>query len=120
MKRLQKLEMAIWQLRHPQRSHTFLGLLILLTVCFALLWSIHHGWLAHPNTQLIGAGPDGFKNYMTTGWHVRYDTSYVHFGGMNFPFGEHVLFTDNQPILPLACNGGTNILATFQAIRWAP
>ena len=31
-------------------------------------------------------------------YHVRYDTTYWGFEGMNYPFGENILFTDNQPM----------------------
>ena len=48
--------------------------------------------------KMFGGGGDGFKNYMTTNWHLAHDSSYVHYGGMNYPYGEHVLFTDNQPL----------------------
>lgn len=42
---------------------------------------------------------DGIKNYYTVQYHVLHDTSYTHFQGMNYPYGEHIIFTDNQPIL---------------------
>jgi hypothetical protein len=67
-----------------------------------LLWLKHGEWLAHPNASYLKDSPDGFKNYMTTAWHVAHDSSFVHYEGMNYPYGEHVLFTDNQPIVSAA------------------
>lgn len=75
--------------------------MVLLAAGF-LLWQKHGEWLPHANTQILSESPDGFKNYMTTAWHVAHDSSYVHYEGMNYPYGEHSLFTDNQPILSAA------------------
>ncbi|MCC6462298.1 MAG: hypothetical protein IT260_17655 [Saprospiraceae bacterium] len=102
MDKLHQIEHTLHNLRSPKRSHTFWGLLLTLVVCAALIWLKHGHWLHAPNEHMLGGSPDGFKNYMTSIWHVRYDSSYAHYGGMNYPFGEHVLFTDNQPILSAA------------------
>lgn len=48
--------------------------------------------------KFLAAGGDGMKNYYTYMYHVRYDTTYWGFEGMNYPFGENILFTDNQPM----------------------
>ena len=98
MDKLHQLEHTLHNLTSPKRSHTFWGLLAVLALCFAFIWVKHGHWLRAPNEHMLGGSPDGFKNYMTSVWHVRYDSSYVHYEGMNYPFGEHVLFTDNQPI----------------------
>ena len=90
---------TLQNLTKPKRSHAFWGFWAVVGLAFVLLWLRHGNWLQDPNAFLFGESPDGFKNYMTTTWHVRHDSSYVHYGGMNYPYGEHVLFTDNQPIL---------------------
>lgn len=96
---MHQLEYTLHNLASPRRSHTFWGLLVVLLVCSGLIWLKHGQWLKAPNEHMLGGSPDGFKNYMTSVWHVRHDSSYVHYEGMNYPFGEHVLFTDNQPLL---------------------
>ena len=77
-------------------------MLAVLAVCFGLIWLKHGHWLQSPNDRMLGGSPDGFKNYVTSIWHVSRDSGYVHYEGMNYPFGEHVLFTDNQPIFSAA------------------
>jgi hypothetical protein len=81
-----------------RRLRTFSGLLATLLVAGILLWVLHGKWLVHANDVMLSASPDGFKNYMTSAWHVARDQQYTHYGGMSYPYGEHVLFTDNQPI----------------------
>lgn len=49
--------------------------------------------------QLIGFGPDGAKNFFTLYYHISHDDSALWFQGMNYPFGEQNLFTDNQPLI---------------------
>ncbi|MBP6447423.1 MAG: hypothetical protein KA341_11510 [Saprospiraceae bacterium] len=51
-----------------------------------------------PNDFLVNGG-DGMKNYFTYLYHVKHDSTYMTFEGMNYPFGENVIFTDNQPLI---------------------
>lgn len=102
MKGVQQIEHTLHNLASPKRGHTFWGLIVVFIVAGVLVWVKHGGWLKSPNDFMVAEGPDGLKNYMTSAWHVKHDSSYVHYGGMNYPFGEHVLFTDNQPIVSAA------------------
>src|SRR5690606_22699773 len=49
-------------------------------------------------------GGDGMKNYYTYLYQVQHGTG-THFKGMNYPFGEHVIFTDNMPLLAWLIQG---------------
>lgn len=51
-----------------------------------------------PNEFLFSSGGDGLKNYFTYVYQVKYGSG-THFEGMNYPYGEHVIFTDNMPAL---------------------
>lgn len=102
MKSIEQVEHTLHDLTRPKRSHTFWGFMAVLGLAALLVWAKHGEWLGSPNDVIIGESPDGFKNYMTTAWHVTHDSSYTHYGGMGYPYGEHVLFTDNQPILSAA------------------
>lgn len=102
MKGVEQLEHTIYDLTHPKRSNTFWGLLAVLAIGSVLIWAKHSEWLRAANDYMLNVSPDGLKNYMTAAWHVAYDSSYVHYGGMGYPYGEHVLFTDNQPVISAA------------------
>jgi hypothetical protein len=99
---LQPIESTLHNLTSPKRSFTFWGLVLVLFAAALLLWAKHGVLLADPNAYFLSDSPDCVKNYMTTVWHVERDTTAAHYGGMSYPFGEHVLFTDNQPILSTA------------------
>ncbi len=55
--------------------------------------------LLHLNNYFFAGSHDALKNYYTALYHIKWDKSYVVFEGMNYPYGEHVLFTDNQPLI---------------------
>jgi hypothetical protein len=73
-----------------------IGAVVLLGTLFILFF--YGKYIFNPNGYLFSGGGDGVKNYYTFGWHVQYDSSYTHFEGMNYPYGEHIVFTDNQPL----------------------
>jgi hypothetical protein len=99
---LHQIEITIQDLRSPKRAHTVWGFLVVVALAFALMWPGHHTWLVNPNAYMFGESVDGFKNYMTAAWHVAHDSTYVLYRGMNYPYGEHAMFTDMQPIF---CTG---------------
>ncbi len=63
-----------------------------------------------PGHYLFGNGGDGLKNYFTMTHYIKYDHGF-HFSGMNYPYGENIFFTDNQPFYSLVLNWiNTNII----------
>src|SRR6056297_1762647 len=92
-------------------QHTFwfgLGITILAYVSF--LGYTYHQLIKHLNTYVIEGYGDGMKIYTNLAYHVKHDTSYLHFEGMNFPYGEHVIpadcqFTLSTPLKWLYHNG---------------
>ena len=55
--------------------------------------------LTSPYSYLFSTTGDGIKNYYTFAWHIHHDTSFNHFSGMNYPYGEHYLYTDCHPLV---------------------
>lgn len=53
----------------------------------------------HPNQVYFSKDGDGLQSYYTMIYHIKYDSTYSHFQGMNYPYGEHVLFTNCQPVI---------------------
>lgn len=51
-----------------------------------------------PNHYMLDGTSDGLKNYYTPSYYVQNDKGW-RFSGMNYPFGEHVVYTDNQPLI---------------------
>ncbi len=52
--------------------------------------------LVKPNSVYFGGAGDGLKGYYGAIYHAKYDSTYLHLQGMNYPYGEHVFFTGNQ------------------------
>ncbi len=80
-------------------SKTTQGFWLMVVLMLALIFYRHTDLVLAPNSYFIDESFDGYKNYVTTIYHVKYDSTYSHFEGMNYPYGDHVVFTDNQPIL---------------------
>ena len=74
---------------NPSRQILFVALAALLVVF------IYHGnVLVNPGSYMFSTTGDGIKNYYTFVYHTIYDDSALEFGGMNWPFGEHVIFIE--------------------------
>ncbi|RMG79706.1 MAG: hypothetical protein D6707_07650, partial [Bacteroidetes bacterium] len=71
--------------------------IVLLSAAFLLLF--YFDILQAPNDYLFADSGDGIKNYYTYAYHIKNDSSYVYFEGMNYPYGELHVFTDGNPFL---------------------
>ncbi|MEO8590296.1 MAG: hypothetical protein ABI432_13060 [Flavobacteriales bacterium] len=72
---------------------------ILTVAMIAFLYAFYAPVFKWPNSMLFSGEGDGLKNYFTYVWHVDHDAAPLHFGGSNYPYGDHVFFTDGHPLL---------------------
>lgn len=72
-----------------------------------------------PWHQIAQLGADGGKNLYTYLYHILYDKG-VWFSGFNYPYGEHIVFTDGQPLLsvPLSLLGNVSIFQALTIMWW--
>lgn len=79
--------------------------MIWIVFVLALPATILHSFFANifkcPACYLYEENGDGLKNYYTLVYYVQHDKGW-HFSGMNYPYGENIIYTDNQPILAFA------------------
>lgn len=70
-------------------------------IALSLLFLIYYygPFLLKPNQFLFCATGDGLKNYYTFAWYVQHNAVSTEFTGMNYPYGEHFLYTDCHPLL---------------------
>ncbi len=78
----------------PRKVHAWL-----LTICFSIYFFYFHKVLLSPNAWLSSITSDALKNYYTYVYHIINDRKILHFEGTHYPFGEHVVYTDCQPLL---------------------
>ena len=72
------------------------GGVLAVAITAILLFIYYSHQILGADTIKYGVWGDGYKNYYTLAYYLKYDHG-AHFTGMNYPFGENVLFTDNQP-----------------------
>ncbi|MEZ4989677.1 MAG: hypothetical protein R2824_04670 [Saprospiraceae bacterium] len=75
------------------------GWILLLVLMSALLWLRFPDFFKLGNYGVIEPWGDGYKTYHAFLYHVRYDSTYSHFEGMNYPYGEHVIPGDTEATL---------------------
>ncbi len=71
-----------------------------LIIIGALIIAFFYGKaVTNSNNILFSNTGDAIKNYFTYAHHIKNDSTYLNFEGMNYPYGEHFLYTDCHPIL---------------------
>ena len=80
-----------------------IALPLLILLCFTLLWLLFGEVLLHPGQYMFGYLEDGTKNYYTAAYFIKYNQG-LWFTGLNYPFGEHITYTDNQPLFAVILN----------------
>ena len=73
---------------------------LLLAFLFGLVWLIgfYGNIIFDPNNHLFSVDGDGIKNYFTYAYQIKHNHSFINFEGMNYPYGEHFLYTDCHPV----------------------
>ncbi len=74
--------------------------LLLFAMILALLEYMYPGILYDPQHRFFSLGGDGIKNEFTYLYHILYGKG-CWFEGMNYPFGEHLIYADAQPLLSI-------------------
>src|ERR1700733_5463679 len=75
--------------------------LLIMGAAFCIYFIYFHHVFLNINSILSSITNDSLKNYYTYVYHVKNDSSLFQFAGMNYPFGEHVVYTDCQPALTI-------------------
>ena len=68
-------------------------------ICVVLLFVFYGPVLLAPNDYLFAPDGDGIKNYYTYIYQAHYGDSFSEFKGMNYPYYEHIVYTDAHPLL---------------------
>lgn len=80
--------------------NTQLKLNLILLLCSSSLYFFYfQEVILHLNSVLSSIAGDSLKNYYTYLYHIKNDNGLLHFSGLNYPYGEHVVFTDCVPLL---------------------
>lgn len=71
----------------------------LLLLCSIVLIAFRFGsWFGQMNRVVEPYG-DGFKAYTAIQYHATHDSTFSHFEGMNYPYGEHAIPAVSQPLV---------------------
>lgn len=73
--------------------------LILPVLVFLL--AAHGAYVYAPWLYLPGSSADASKNLFTFAWYSAHNASWFNFEGMAWPYGEHIFYTDQTPLLSM-------------------
>lgn len=73
------------------------NLLLIIVASVVTVYTLSY-MVTKPSTALVTMGGDGIKNYFTYLYQAA-NGSGLQFDGMNYPYGEHLVYTDAQPLL---------------------
>lgn len=78
-------------------------LLVAIIISLSVTGYIFSHIIMHPGSSMLSIEGDASKNYFTFLYHSLYGKG-LWFDGMNYPYGEHIVFTDAQPafVIPLS------------------
>lgn len=79
-------------------KHLFFSALSVLVLAALVCFRFFGDVLLHPEDFLFGAEGDGLKNYYTVAYQVIHGDG-MWFTGMLYPYGDHLMFADGQPLL---------------------
>ncbi len=68
----------------------------------------------HPNRYLFSTEGDGMKNYYVYLSHITKDSTYNQFEGLNYPYGEIVIYLDGNPAIANALKFLSNFSPIFE------
>jgi hypothetical protein len=74
--------------------------IVLVVVALFLLKAAFKDVFLRPGSYLFSSGGDGLKNNYTYLYHVLHGHG-THFKGMMHPYGDHVVYSDGQPLLSI-------------------
>lgn len=88
-----------------------LRIMILIAVNLLIACWAFRAFFVAPHNYMLENRYDGLKNHYTFLYHQQSeDRSLLHFTGMNYPYGESVLYTDNSPLISVPLKLVGNIL----------
>ena len=65
----------------------------------ALMMILYYPLFLSPNSYVFAPGGDGLRNYYAFIYHGKFDQGFWDFSGMNYPYGENIVYTDAHPLL---------------------
>jgi hypothetical protein len=75
---------------------------LLAAIVFAICMTAYmlSEFVIHPQSSMMTLGGDAGKNYLSYFYHCMYDKG-VWYHGMNYPYGEHIVYADGQSLLTI-------------------
>lgn len=84
-------------IQHFSPANYWKTLILVGLTSLAIYARFHDSFFKTGDQKLIEAWGDGLKTYTNTIYHIRHDSTYTFFEGMNYPYGEHIMAATELP-----------------------
>ena len=74
-----------------KKSSWFILFFLLTLSLISYRWS---EWINRPSHYVVEPYGDGIKSYLVPLYHIKFDKSFNHYDGMNYPYGENIVAAD--------------------------
>lgn len=75
---------------------------------FGFVFMFYGTILLSPNQYQFSIKGDAIKNYYTYAYYIKNNSDPINFEGLNYPYGEHFLYTDCTPVLSVSIKNASN------------
>ena len=79
-----------------KKSSWFILFFLLTLSLISYRWS---EWINLPSHYVVEPYGDGIKSYLVPLYHIKFDKSFNHYDGMNYPYGENIVAADGLATL---------------------
>lgn len=81
-------------------------------VCFLILWLIYGDIVISPNSFMLSKDGEAIRSYLVMDQFGKGD-SWIESTCMNYPYGEHITYTDGQPFFAFIFKGICSVIPAF-------
>lgn len=78
------------------------------------LFALYSNIITNPNSYIFQSEGDASKNYYTYKYYIDKNNSWTQFEGMNYPYGESIIFTDSQPGLSFFIKAASKVFPNIK------
>ena len=98
-----------------QNKKWHIGLISVLILSIIFVSVFYGDILMSPNQHQFSNKGDAIKNYYTYAYYIKDNPEAINFEGLNYPYGEHFLYTDCTPVLAVTLKALSSVFPGIAA-----
>ncbi|MEM6726068.1 MAG: hypothetical protein AAF598_18645, partial [Bacteroidota bacterium] len=104
-------------LNKPIKNAVRLWAILVVLGSWLLLFSVHGSIMYQPNRHMLANTGEAARVAFVMAGHAKHDQQALQFHGMNYPYGEHLVYCDAQPLITVGFQTLCKVLPSLE--NWA-